>query len=161
MSSSDNALTLKCAWSGDADRSFALPAFQTPGAAGADIQANLPVGDREKGIVIERGGFARIPTGLIMEIPDGYEVQIRPRSGLAFKKGITVLNAPGTIDSDYRGEVFVGLVNLCGKTETIRHGDRIAQMVVAPVLRPKFVVATKLSETARGAKGFGSTGTRP
>ena len=99
-----------------------------------------------------------IPTGLFFEIPEGYEVQIRPRSGLAAKNGVTVLNTPGTIDSDYRGEINVILINLGDKPFTVNNGDRIAQMLVAPVIQAEFSVVTSLDETERGAGGFGSTG---
>lgn len=131
----------------------ALPAYQTAGAAGADVRACL-----DKPLVLEPGQRALVPTGLSFEIPDGYEMQVRPRSGLAAKHGVTVLNSPGTIDSDYRGEVQVILVNLGTERFTISHGDRIAQLVVAPVERVQFRPAQDLSGTARGHGGFGSTG---
>ena len=130
-----------------------LPLYKTSGAAGADICALL-----EKPLVIESGKSAMIPTGLFFEIPEGYEVQIRPRSGLAAKNGVTVLNTPGTIDSDYRGEINVILINLGDKPFTVNIGDRIAQMLVAPVIQAEFSVVTSLDETERGAGGFGSTG---
>ena len=130
-----------------------LPLYKTSGAAGADICALL-----EKPLVIESGKSAMIPTGLFFEIPEGYEVQIRPRSGLAAKNGVTVLNTPGTIDSDYRGEINVILINLGDKPFTVNNGDRIAQMLVAPVIQAEFSVVTSLDETERGAGGFGSTG---
>lgn len=130
-----------------------LPLYKTSGAAGADICALL-----EKPFVIESGKSAMIPTGLFFEIPEGYEVQIRPRSGLAAKNGVTVLNTPGTIDSDYRGEINVILINLGDKPFTVNNGDRIAQMLVAPVIQAEFSVVTSLDETERGAGGFGSTG---
>jgi dUTP pyrophosphatase len=109
-------------------------------------------------VVLEPGERALVPTGIRIALPEGYEAQIRPRSGLAIKQGITVANAPGTVDSDYRGEVQVGLVNLSGEAYTIRRGDRIAQMVVAPVTRVAWVRMESLDETDRGAGGFGSTG---
>ncbi|MBX7149724.1 dUTP diphosphatase [bacterium] len=136
-------------------QSLLLPAYQTPGAAGADLTACL-----EKPVILEPGQRALIPTGLSFEIPLGYEVQIRPRSGLALKKGISMVNTPGTIDSDYRGEVGVILINLGQESVTIEHGERVAQMVMAPVVQAQFVEADSLSDTARGAGGFGSTGTK-
>ena len=130
-----------------------LPLYKTSGAAGADICALL-----EKPLVIESGKTAMVPTGLFFEIPQGYEVQIRPRSGLAAKNGVTVLNTPGTIDSDYRGEINVILINLGDKPFTVNSGDRIAQMLVAPVIQADFSIVSSLEETERGAGGFGSTG---
>ncbi len=130
-----------------------LPLYKTSGAAGADICALL-----EKPLVIESGKSAMVPTGLFFEIPQGYEVQIRPRSGLAAKNGVTVLNTPGTIDSDYRGEINVILINLGDKPFTVNSGDRIAQMLVAPVIQADFSIVSSLEETERGAGGFGSTG---
>lgn len=130
-----------------------LPLYKTSGAAGADICALL-----EKPLVIESGKSAMVPTGLFFEIPEGYEVQIRPRSGLAAKNGVTVLNTPGTIDSDYRGEINVILINLGDKPFTVNSGDRIAQMLVAPVIQADFSIVSSLEETERGAGGFGSTG---
>jgi dUTP pyrophosphatase len=109
-------------------------------------------------VVIPPLGRARIPTGLALEIPPGYEAQIRPRSGLAARNGVTVLNAPGTVDSDYRGELGVILINLGEEPFTARDGDRIAQIVIAPVVRARMVEAASLSETERGEGGFGSTG---
>ena len=131
-----------------------LPEYKTEGAAGADLCAYLPDGP----ISLLSGTFALVPTGLFFEIPFGYEVQIRPRSGLDAKNGITVLNTPGTIDSDYRGEIKVILMNLSKNTFTIQNGDRIAQMVVAPVTTADFTFAEKLSDTTRGSGGMGSTG---
>ena len=130
-----------------------LPLYKTSGAAGADICALL-----EKPLVIESGKSAMVPTGLFFEIPQGYEVQIRPRSGLAAKNGVTVLNTPGTIDSDYRGEINVILINLGDKPFSVNSGDRIAQMLVAPVIQADFSIVSSLEETERGAGGFGSTG---
>ncbi len=141
----------------DADRDVPLPSYETPGAAGADLRANLP-GRGE--IVLEPGARALVPTGLRIEIPEGYEVQIRPRSGLALKHGITLPNSPGTIDSDYRGPLGVILMNAGEAPFRISHGERIAQMVVAPVVQARFELRDDLSETARGAGGFGSTGRR-
>lgn len=147
-------------WEDWADRAVALPAYQTAGAAGADICANLPVVDRAVGIVIASMGRVVVPTGIRVAIAIGYEMQIRPRSGLAVKFGITLPNTPGTIDSDYRGPLGVALVNLGAEPYTVRHGDRIAQCVVAPVVQAEFQVVDILNETARGAGGFGSTGVR-
>ena len=128
------------------------------GAAGADLRANLAEADRDAGLVLGPGSRALVPTGLRMAIPTGFEVQIRPRSGLALKQGVTVANAPGTIDSDYRGPVGVILINLGEDAIVVEHGARIAQMVVAPVERAAFAEVAALDQTARGAGGFGSTG---
>ncbi len=130
-----------------------IPLYKTAGAAGADLCAKI-----SQPLTIKAGKFAMVPTGLYFEIPEGYEVQVRPRSGLAAKNGVTVLNTPGTIDSDYRGEIKVILVNLSDTDFVINNGDRIAQMVVAPVTQAEFIVSDKLSETERGTGGFGSTG---
>lgn len=132
-----------------------LPAYQSDEAAGLDLAA--AVGAKET-VVIAPGGRALIPTGLTLELPPGYEGQVRPRSGLALKHGVTVLNSPGTIDSDYRGEVKVILINLGQEPVTIRRGDRIAQLVVAPVVQAEWQEVDALDPTARGAGGFGSTG---
>nr|WP_245218529.1 dUTP diphosphatase [Rubellimicrobium aerolatum] len=134
-----------------------LPAYQTAGAAGADLRANLPEGARTLGITLPPGGQAAVPTGLRMAIPEGFEGQVRARSSLA-RRGLILPNAPGTIDADYRGEVLVLVLNAGNDTITIRHGERLAQMVVAPVVRAGFEVAETLDDTARGAGGFGSTG---
>lgn len=138
------------------DESFNLPSYETKGAAGADVRASL----EDKGeLVIKPGMRILVPTGLSMEIPFGFEIQVRPRSGLSFKTGLMVLNAPGTVDSDYRGEVKVILGNLGTADEVIKHGDRVAQLVLAPVTQALYEVSSDdLSETARGAGGFGSTG---
>ncbi|GHF63465.1 dUTP diphosphatase [Seohaeicola zhoushanensis] len=138
-----------------ADAAVPLPSYETAGAAGADIRANLP--DRGE-LVLAPGARALVPTGLRLEIPEGFEVQIRPRSGLALKHGITLPNSPGTIDSDYRGPLGVILLNAGTEPFTVTHGERIAQMVVAPVVRAVFETVVDLGETARGAGGFGSTG---
>lgn len=151
---------LTLAWTADADRSLPLPSYETAGAAGADLRANFPEGQRETGLVLPVGGRALIPTGLRMAIPRGFEVQIRPRSGLALKHGITLPNTPGTIDSDYRGPLGVILLNLGDVAFQVGHGDRIAQMVIAPVVQAAFRIADNLDDTARGAGGFGSTGRR-
>jgi dUTP pyrophosphatase len=149
--------TVILAWLPEADPSLPLPAYQTDGAAGADVCANFPPDNRE-GITLAPGGRALLPTGLRMAIPAGFEVQVRPRSGLALKHGVTVANAPGTIDSDYRGPLGVILVNLGAEPFHIAHGDRIAQLIVAPVVQAGFDLAESLDDTARGAGGFGSTG---
>ncbi|MGP9804149.1 dUTP diphosphatase [Paracoccus sp. NSM] len=140
------------------DSALPLPAYATPGAAGADLCANLPEALRETGLVLQPGARALVPTGLALEIPAGWEVQIRARSGLALKHGIALPNAPGTIDSDYRGPLGVILINLGDAPFTVAHGDRIAQMIVAPAPQARFAEAGSLSDTARGQGGFGSTG---
>ena len=147
-------IPIRVAWAEGADKTQPLPSYETAGAAGADLRANLPEGP----MLLPAGGRALVPTGLQMEIPEGYEVQIRPRSGLALKHGITLPNSPGTIDSDYRGEVRVILANTGAEPFTVTHGMRIAQMVVAPVVQATFSVMSDLSATARGSGGFGSTG---
>lgn len=134
---------------------LSLPAYETPGSAGMDLRAAVP---DEEPMVLRPGARALVPTGMCWAIPQGYEVQIRPRSGLAAKAGVTCLNTPGTIDSDYRGEVKVILINLGEEDFTIRRGDRIAQMVIAPVAQAGWSEVESLDETARGGGGFGSTG---
>jgi dUTP pyrophosphatase len=150
--------TLHVLWEDWADRTLPLPAYETPGAAGADIRANLMPDVRAQGVTLAPMQRMVVPTGLRVEIPPGFEAQIRPRSGLAMKHGITVPNTPGTIDSDYRGPLGVALINLSDAPYTVQHGDRIAQMVVAPVVQATFTVVEVLSDTARGTGGFGSTG---
>jgi dUTP pyrophosphatase len=130
-----------------------LPAYATTGSAGLDIRANI-----ETAITLQPLERNLVPTGLFMEIPSGYEVQVRPRSGLAVKQGLTCLNTPGTIDSDYRGEVKVLLINLSNEPQVIQPAERIAQMVVAKVEQATLVQVTELSETERGVGGFGHTG---
>lgn len=132
-----------------------LPSYETNGAAGVDLRAALPPGET---LVLKAGERVLVPTGLAMEIPVGFEAQIRPRSGLAIKNGITALNSPGTIDADYRGEVKVILINHGREDFAIERGMRIAQMVVCPVLQVRFDVVEALGETQRGDGGFGSTG---
>ncbi|MBA5792158.1 dUTP diphosphatase [Flavobacterium sp. xlx-214] len=132
-----------------------LPSYETLASAGMDLRANL-----NQPIVIEPMERALIPTGLFMELPIGYEAQVRPRSGLALKKGITCLNSPGTIDADYRGEVGVILANLSKETFVVENGERIAQMVIAKHERAEWMEVEILSETERGAGGFGSTGVK-
>lgn len=134
---------------------LALPAYETAGAAGMDLRAAVAA---DEPLVIAPGERALVPTGFVFEIPDGFEGQVRPRSGLAFKNGVTCLNTPGTIDSDYRGEVKVLLINHGADPFTVTRDMRIAQMVIAPVTQARIVEANALSETARGAGGFGSTG---
>ena len=130
-----------------------LPAYESPGAAGMDIAAAI-----DSDIVIAPGERIAVPTGLAMAVPAGHEIQVRPRSGLALRHGVTVANAPGTIDSDYRGEVMVLLINLGDDPFTITRGMRVAQMVVAPVIQASIAVARSLDTTDRGEGGFGSTG---
>jgi dUTP pyrophosphatase len=133
-----------------------LPAYQSKGAAGLDLVAAI---DTQHPITLAPGARALVPTGLIFELPAGYEAQVRPRSGLALNYGITVLNSPGTIDSDYRGEVSVVIANLGHASFEIRRGERIAQLVITPVARADLVEVAKVSNTARGDGSFGSTGT--
>ena len=131
-----------------------LPSYATEGAAGADVRS------AETGaLVIEPGQRAAVPTGLVFEIPRGWEIQVRPRSGLAWRQGLTVVNAPGTIDSDYRGEVKVLMVNLGSEAVVVERGDRVAQLVLAPVHRATYFEVEALAETDRAEGGFGSTGT--
>ncbi len=131
-----------------------LPLYATSQAAGADLKADIP-----EALELASGERMLIPTGLRMAVPDGWEAQVRPRSGLALKKGLTLLNSPGTIDSDYRGEVGVILINLSSKPVLIEPGERIAQLVIAPVTRAEFTMVSSLPESSRGEGGFGSTGT--
>lgn len=144
-----NKIEIKCV----ASEGAVVPEYKTSGAAGADICAFL-----SEPVIIKKGSRAMIPTGLFFSIPQGYEIQVRPRSGLAAKNGVTVLNTPGTIDSDYRGEVKVILVNLGDEDFEVKNGERIAQIVVAPVTIGFFEQVSSLDETERGAGGFGSTG---
>ncbi|MFA5538282.1 MAG: dUTP diphosphatase [Gemmobacter sp.] len=141
-----------------ADPDVALPEYATAGAAGADIRANLRPEDRAGGIVIAPMARIIVPSGLRVEIPEGFEIQLRPRSGLALKHGISLPNTPGTIDSDYRGPLGILLVNLGAEPFTVVHGERVAQMIVAPVVQARFALAGALAGTVRGAGGFGSTG---
>lgn len=151
---SENSIPLKFARLPHAE-GLDLPSYETSGAAGMDLRAALPAGTP---VIIGPLERSLIPTGLTMELPAGYEAQVRPRSGLALKSGITVLNTPGTIDSDYRGEVKVILINLSDHPVEINRGDRIAQMVIAPVTRATIELVESLSLTKRGEGGFGSTG---
>jgi len=150
-------VTLSLVWDEWADRDLGLPSYETPGSAGADLRANFSVDARE-GVTLDPGQRALVPTGLRVAIPAGFEVQIRPRSGLALKHGITLPNSPGTIDSDYRGPLGVIVMNAGDAPFHIAHGDRIAQMIVAPVMQAQFDLVENLDDTVRGAGGFGSTG---
>jgi dUTP pyrophosphatase len=138
-------------------RGLALPAYQSDGAAGLDLVAALP---RRAPVTLPAGARALLPTGLVLELPKGFEAQVRPRSGLALRQGLTVLNSPGTIDCDYRGEVMVLVANLGQETVTLARGDRIAQMVIARVEHATLTEVTKATATPRGAGGFGSTGVK-
>ncbi len=144
-----NKIDIKCI----AKNNAIVPTYKTAGAAGADVCAYI-----ENDIIIKASEYALVPTGLFFEIPEGYEIQVRPRSGLALKNGVTVLNTPGTIDSDYRGELKVLLINHSKQDFTIHNGDRIAQIVVSSVNKANFINAETLSSTVRGEGGFGSTG---
>ena len=135
------------------DKSVTLPTYKTLGSSGMDLVAYI-----KKAIILNPRKTALIPTGISVAIPKNYEIQIRPRSGLAIKKGITVLNTPGTIDSDYRGEIKIILINLSNKSFVVKSGDRIAQIIVTPVVKVKFKEVKNLPKTARGKGGFGSTG---
>jgi dUTP pyrophosphatase len=134
---------------------LALPAYQSADAAGLDLLAAVPEGTP---LILAPGKHAMVPTGLAIALPSGFEAQVRPRSGLAAKHGVTVLNSPGTIDADYRGEINIILINHGEAPFTIRRGERIAQMVIAPVVQGQLVLVTSLSTTERGSGGFGSTG---
>ncbi len=147
-------VTIRFQWVEGADRSLGLPSYETAGAAGADLRAQLSEGP----VKLMPGKRTLVPTGLRMEIPKGYEVQVRPRSGLALKHGITLPNSPGTIDSDYRGELGIIVLNAGQAPFEITHGMRVAQMVVAPVVQADFKVVDGLEDSMRGTGGFGSTG---
>ncbi|MCM1320780.1 MAG: dUTP diphosphatase [Bacteroides sp.] len=149
MSSTD--IVIKCT----AADGIALPEYKTKGAAGADLCAAV-----SEPLPVQPGEIAVVPTGIFLEIPEGFEAQIRSRSGLAAKYGIACLNAPGTIDSDYRGEIKVILINHGKEPFMIRNGDRIAQIIIAPVVQAKFLLSDALKKTERGDGGFGSTGIR-
>ncbi len=137
------------------DESFPLPSYETMGAAGADVRASLASRDT---MIIAPGERKLVPTGLVFEIPVGFEIQVRPRSGLSLKTALMVVNSPGTIDADYRGEVQIILGNLGSCAEVIKHGDRVAQLILAPVTRACYQAVSELGDTTRGAGGFGSTG---
>ncbi len=142
----------------ESDPVVPLPDYATPGAAGADIRANLPAEARATGLLLAPSSRMLVPTGLACEIPQGYEMQIRARSGLALRHGIALPNAPATIDSDYRGPIGVILVNLGDEAFLIEHGARIAQIIIAPVVQARFQSTDMLGDTSRGAGGYGSTG---
>ena len=148
-------MRVELVWEKEADRSLGLPFYASDGAAGADLRANFP--DRGS-LVLKPGARALVPTGLRLAIPQGFEIQLRPRSGLALKHGITLPNSPGTIDSDYRGPLGVIVMNAGEDAFEVEHGMRIAQMVVAPVVRAEFALCESLDQTERGSGGFGSTG---
>ena len=150
-----DTVTVQFLWDTGADTTLGLPTYETSGAAGADLRANLA--DRAP-VVLKPGARMLVPTGLRLAIPAGFEVQVRPRSGLALKHGVTLGNTPGTIDSDYRGPLGVIMINLGDADFVVEHGMRIAQMVVAPVVQARFDLVEVLDDTARGAGGFGSTG---
>jgi len=150
---------IKIKWLDGADTDIALPKHETAQAAGADVRANFALDQRVAGVTLDVGSRALIPTGFAMEISAGFEVQVRPRSGLALKHGISMVNTPGTIDADYRGPVGVLLINHGSEPFHIAHGERIAQLVVAPVVQGDYQLSDELDETARGSGGFGSTGT--
>jgi len=137
----------------ESDRDIPLPRYMTPSAAGMDICAAV-----EKNLVLEKGTVSLIPTGFAVAIPEGFEIQIRPRSGLAVKHGIGIINSPGTIDADYRGEIKIAVINLGRKTYSVKRGDRIAQMVIKRVYQARLKVVEKLDETDRNSGGFGHTG---
>lgn len=137
-----------------ADAALPLPEYQTAGSAGADLRADLG----GTSLTLEPGQIRLVPTGLRVQIPEGYEMQIRPRSSLALKHGVTLPNTPGTIDSDYRGPLGVIMINLGAQPYVLAHGERIAQAVIAPVIRATYVMTDALDQTARGEGGFGSTG---
>ena len=135
------------------DNDLPLPAYESDGSSGLDIRADV-----NEPVLLNPGDIKRVPTGFAISVPGGYEVQVRPRSGLALKYGIGLVNSPGTIDSDYRGEVMVGLINLGKDAYTISRGDRIAQMIVKQVYQARLKIVEKLDETDRNAGGFGHTG---
>ncbi|MGW8193401.1 MAG: dUTP diphosphatase [Desulforhopalus sp.] len=139
----------------DPDRwkDLSLPAYETGGAAGMDVMAAV-----DNPLVIKPGEHVLVPTGFSVALPEGFELQVRPRSGLAVRHGVTIINSPGTIDADYRGEVQIGLINLGRNDYTVRRGDRIAQLILAPVVRAKIRAVVRLDDTERGAGGFGHTG---
>ena len=141
----------------DHNRDLPLPAYETEDSAGMDLRAAVP---EDRPVVLKPGARAAIPTGLSFALPKGFEGQVRPRSGLALKSGISQANTPGTIDADYRGEVHVILINLGEEDFTVRRGDRIGQLIVAPVVQASWVEVDRLDETVRGTGGFGSTGGR-
>jgi dUTP pyrophosphatase len=154
-----NAVPVRVVRTEDADPGVPLPSYQTEGAAGLDICANLAPRNRATGLLLRPGERRLIPTGFRVQIPEGYEIQMRPRSGLALKQGLTLVNTPGTIDSDYRGEIGVIVINHGAQDVAVTHGMRIAQMVLAPVTRLVWQEADHIGASDRGEGGFGSTGT--
>ncbi len=153
-------LKVSVSWTKEADQDLGLPKFETDGAAGADLRANFNTEFRSSGLSLAPLQRELIPTGLCLEIPIGVEGQLRPRSGLALKHGLTLLNAPGTIDSDYRGPVGLIMINMGEFEFKITHGMRIAQIVFAATLNVQFKISKNLSQTSRSDSGFGSTGTK-
>ena len=154
MSGSTIPVTIKLTWLDPvAAADLQLPSYETAGSSGMDVRAAV-----EDQIIIEPGARALVPTGFAVAIPAGYEIQVRPRSGLAVKHGLSLPNTPGTIDSDYRGEVKIAMINLGAEPVTIRRGERIAQLVVAPVVRAAIELVSELDDTSRGSGGFGHTG---
>ncbi len=150
-------VSIRLIWDEGADRDLGLPAYESAGAAGADLRANFPE-EQRGGVILAPGARVLVPTGLRIAIPGGFEVQLRPRSGLALKHGITLPNSPGTIDADYRGPLSVIVMNAGADAFHVTHGMRIAQMIVAPVVQARFDLVEALAETTRGEGGFGSTG---
>ena len=153
-------LKVAVSWTEEADQDLGFPKFETEGAAGADLRANFSMKFRSKGVSLAPMQRVLIPTGLRFEIPNGLEGQLRPRSGLALKNGLTLLNAPGTIDSDYRGPIGLIMINMGEFEFSITHGMRIAQIVFASTLKVQFKISKNLSQTHRSSRGFGSTGTK-
>ena len=147
-------------WTKEADQDLGLPKFETNGAAGADLRANFSAEFRSSGVSLAPLQRVLVPTGLCFEIPNGVEGQLRPRSGLALKHGLTLLNAPGTIDSDYRGPIGLIMINMGESGFEITHGMRVAQIVFAATLKVQFKVSKNLGQTIRSTSGFGSTGTK-
>ena len=147
-------------WTKEADQDLGLPKFETNGAAGADLRANFSAEFRSSGVSLAPLQRVLVPTGLCFEIPNGVEGQLRPRSGLALKHGLTLLNAPGTIDSDYRGPIGLIMINMGEFEFSITHGMRIEQIVFASTLKVQFKISKNLSQTHRSSRGFGSTGTK-
>ena len=153
-------LKVAVSWTEEADKDLGFPKFETEGAAGADLRANFSMEFRSKGVSLAPMQRVLIPTGLHFEIPNGLEGQLRPRSGLALKNGLTLLNAPGTIDSDYRGPIGLIMINMGEFEFSITHGMRIAQIVFASTLKVQFKISKNLSQTHRSSSGFGSTGSK-
>lgn len=150
-----NEKTITLCWiDKDASADLSLPRYETKDAAGIDVSAAI-----QDPLTLHPGDRCLVGTGLAVAIPPGFEIQVRPRSGLAIKYGLTIINSPGTIDADYRGEIKIGLINLGQENYTIHRGDRIAQLIVAPVIQARIILADSLDDTERGAGGFGHTGT--